>query len=615
MIKLRQWQQAALPLALASLDARRNGVVVATTGAGKSIFLAALLVEWRKIHGPDEGVIIVTTPSIQLVRQLGATLAEHLPPGSVGLYYTRAKQHGREIVVCCNASVPALLAVYAGSGRKIAVWIADECHKTASDNFQGEAEEEGGNVITSVVPAERRLGLTATPFRSEEDERLALFDEVVYRYAPADALRDGVIVPWRIVGWGEDREDQVDADVACRMLIEELGDRQTRGPGVVNAYTIDDAVAYAETLTGAGIVARPIHSQMPEPERAANIRALREGEIDCLVHVAMLVEGVDFPWLRWLCLRRVVGARVRFIQEVGRVLRSDPASDKHEAVLLDPHDLFGAFQLSYEAALGWEEPEDEVRKIVQREADECADRGERDPVVVMAARTTAVSRYLRQLTLALVAEGKTAAVASRPGGWRNDPISEKQAAAITKMGAIVRRCCAEHAAMLGKIVEAAPILTRGAASDLFELLRGLRGVASGKVWRPASPVPLPPDVALEPVVDARTYVAGAVSREGLAAVAIVRAGRVLYEGVRTRKPDDSWAGLTARAIRLAVDTHGCRQVAASMPAVVARVGGDYRDRADVVLYVCDKAANPAERRVWALLRRSTGAVQRHAVAS
>jgi hypothetical protein len=63
----------------------------------------------------------------------------------------------------------------------------------------------------------------------------------------------------------------------------------------------------------------------------------------------MLQEGVDLPWLRWLCLRRPAASRVRFAQEVGRVLRAAPG--KAEAVIFDPHDLFASHALSYEAVL------------------------------------------------------------------------------------------------------------------------------------------------------------------------------------------------------------------------------------------------------------------------
>lgn len=597
MLTLRRWQEEALPLALASLEARRNGVVVATTGAGKSIFLAALLMRWRTMHPPQPNeTVIVTTPSVKLVEQLAATLSEHLGRVTVGMFYTKAKQYKREIVVCCNASVRLLSRKLADEGRTVSVWVADEAHKTESDTMrgaEGEADEEGFVAIA----ADRRLGLTATPFRSDEAERLSLFDQVVYRYPPADALRDGVIVPWRPVGWGEDRPE-ARADDACRILIDELGDRETRGPGVVNAYTIADAEAYAATLTASGIVAEPIHSELSAADQAAAIRRLREGEIDCLVHVSMLVEGVDFPWLRWLCLRRVVGARVRFIQEIGRVLRASPG--KTEAVILDPHNLLGTFHLSYEEMLGWQEEDeaDPLEEEREREREDCEPKPGKPPPVLMTARVTALSRYVRQLHLALVAEGKVSPPNARPGKWRMDEATDRQRYAVAKRAGLVKRIDAEHGDFIRQIAKASDAITKGIASDLMELFNGLDALPAGTRWTPASPVLIPPTSALLPVEDPRVYVAGAMSKTGIAGIAIVRGRVTLYEGARPRRQGDSWASLTADAMRLAVARFGAMDIAADMPDVVAKAG---RTLHPARVYVCDKTTNPAQRRVWAAI--------------
>lgn len=595
---LRRWQEEALPLALAALEGRRNGVVAATTGAGKSIFLAALLLRWRAMHPHDPGsCIVVTTPSIKLVEQLADTLAEHLGTTTVGRYYTKAKQYKREVVVCCNASVPSLARVLADASIRISVWVADEAHKTESDTIRG-AEGEGNCEVTVTLQSDRRLGLTATPFRSEESERLSLFDEVVYRYPPADALRDGVIVPWRPVGWGDDR-GEMSVDDACRILIDELGDRETRGPGVVNAYTIADAEEYAAKLTGWGIAAQPIHSEMSRDDQAKALAALKAGELDCLVHVAMLVEGVDFPWLRWMCLRRVVGARVRFIQEVGRVLRSAPG--KTEAIVLDPNNLLGVFHLTYEEMLGWAEEEDAdpTEAVRQQEEEDCEEKPGKAPPVVMAARVTALSRYVRQLHLALVAEGKAPPPTARPGLWRSDPATEKQRYAVGRRASIAKRMDEDHAQFIRKIATASAVLTKGIASDLMELFNGLDALPSGTCWTPASPVPIPPTAALLPVDDPRVYVAGAMSKTGWSAIAIVRGRTVLFEAARVRERGDSWAILTERAMRLARDRFGAEDIAADMADVVARVGPKV---APARVWVCDKTTNPAQRRVWAAIK-------------
>jgi superfamily II DNA or RNA helicase len=619
---LRRWQQEAVLAAMDALQAGRAGMIVATTGAGKSVFLAALLRLWRADSRP--GVVVVTTPTRKLVEQLAATLEEWLGPGVVGRYYTTAKQHKRAVIVCCNPSVPKLADRLAADGIPVALWVADEAHRTEQSAFDARPGDGGGDVgdgdspavpldqIAGVWPDARRLGLTATPFRTDEDATLRLFDSEIYRYAPADALRDGVIVPWRIIGWGDDRAD-LDVDDACIEMIRELG--EARGPGVVNASTIADALAFAERLTLAGILAAPIHSRMSGAAQLAAIADLQAGRVACLVHIAMLVEGVDFPWLRWLCLRRVVGSRVRFIQEVGRALRAIPG--KTEAVLLDPNDLFGGFQLTYESALGWSDVAADAARAAQeeedREASECAEAP--DKPIPQAARTSAIDRYVRQLLLALRAEGFAGEDGRHAGkGWRAHPPSAAQIGAVAKMASAgngLGRVAHDHRAALVKIANNPGALTKGVCSDLIDLIQVARklppltGFRPGGGWSPASPVRIPCADALAQVVvppDPTVYVCGAM-RGGFSAVAIVRDGKPLFAMARAAKRGDTWGTLTESALGLAVARYAPERLATSDGPTFARHFAGYQG---IPVGTCDPAANPASGPAWKAIQRAAG---------
>jgi superfamily II DNA or RNA helicase len=165
----RAWQVKALERAQ---TATGSPVIRAVTGAGKSILIAELA------HLAT-GRVLVTTPTVQLVDQLAATLtARGL---TVGKFYTHAKDTDAPVIVCCNPSLGELARLISPP----ALWIADECHKTESDEIK--------SVLETWSP-ERRVGVTATPYRSDADERLSLFDSLAYNYGPAEAIRDGVVV-------------------------------------------------------------------------------------------------------------------------------------------------------------------------------------------------------------------------------------------------------------------------------------------------------------------------------------------------------------------------------------------------------------------------------------
>lgn len=582
---------------LDALEAGVAGIIVATMGSGKSIYQAEMLRRWRLTHPPAEGVIVVTAPTKKLVEQLHATFADVLEPWAVGKFYTGAKQDTREVIVCCNPSVPLLAERLRAAGRPVALWLADECHRTSTLELDPEEGADiSGEQMREALGAKRRIGFTATPFGASDSDRLTLFDKVIYRYAPADALRDGVIVPWRIVGLDE-RNAEMPVNEACVRLMRDLGDRKTRGPGVVNANTIDDANAYCDYLHANGFEARPVHSGISAREQQAAIAALRDGAIDCLVHVAMLVEGVDFPWLRWLCLRRAVKSRVRFIQEVGRALRAHPG--KTEAVLLDPNDLFGTFSLSYDEALGWEEDDAEVR-LAEEELEACT-RPDRQPADLYAARVGALGRYVRMLWLAMVAEGVVQAEKPLGGlGWRSDLPSPQHVNALARMLPLARRLPAEHAASIAAIVQKPAVATKGIVSDAMNLLIGLKSFRGR--WTPAAPVRVPPPAAFEVVPGAITdtvFVAG-VMRGDLVAVVLVQGSKELFGKVRPKVAGDTWGSLTRRGAEIAIDSFRATSVKVSDKGAVSEVDG--------VTYI-DMKANPAARRAWALIARASASHQ------
>ena len=361
----RNWQREALPKIVDMVKQRRNPVVSAIMGAGKSVLIAELC--WLACRKLRDGCrIVVTAPRQSLVRQLAGTIESRLGVGMVGMYYTYAKQTDRPVIVCCNASAVALADALAGV--RVSMLVGDEVHGTESETFK--------LALESLAPA-CAVGFTATPYRSNAKESLSLWDDVAYRYEAKDALRDGVIVPWTLAHWDGTGCDAKDVDEVCyRMISGFCSDEMATEdgfPGIVSATDIDDAERFASfigTRSNQRLKAVAVHSRMARHRRDQILRKLERNEIQVVVHVSLLAEGVDLPWLRWICLRRPVQAKVRFVQEVGRVLRSHPGKD--EALVLDPHDLFGQHGLVHaekigEALLPPDPDEEELASLIKEE--------------------------------------------------------------------------------------------------------------------------------------------------------------------------------------------------------------------------------------------------------
>ncbi len=472
MKTLRAWQSAASNAVCAALDAGESGVlVIAIMGAGKSILMA-------EICRRRAGRILITVPSRALVEQTSAAISGWLSE-PVGRWYSEAKRSERVTVVCDDS-----LAGHLATHPEPALWIVDEAHKSEAPTLLASA---------ALIPTVPRVGLTATAFRAERNESLRLWSRVVYRYSLADALRDGVLVPWSIRSW-DGTGDSSDVDAIVRRMLGEV-----EGPGVIGALSIDDAETYAAALTADGFPARAIHSRQRRTEHLAAIEALRAGTVRALVHVDMLSEGVDLPWLRWVALRAPIGSRVRFLQTIGRALRSSEGKDR--AVFLDPHDLFGTHALSHPEAIG---------VAIEADPRESGDgEGEGEAAIMPPARAVdAISAWTRQLLGALAAAGLTPPLAA--DWWRSAAATPRQIETLGRMGRTVGEIPVTERAAISAVLAHPDHLSRGAASDLITILgvisraaaplraeRARTGQWSRHRWTWPIPVPPPPPDAVD----------------------------------------------------------------------------------------------------------------------
>ena len=481
----RRWQAEALPIVQRAVVSERRAVIHACTGAGKSVLLAEICA-WAVAYG---GRVVVSVPSRDLVRQLRVTLTERLGAGVVGCFYTSAKEPFARVVVACNDSLGPLAAERARVGMAIDLWIADEVHQTEAETLK---------LAADTLSPRRAVGFTATPYRSDEAQSLTIWDEIAYSYTIGQALQDGVLVPWDVRHW-DGEGDAKDINGICTRLILAHAD----GPGIVSARSIVDAEEYADALTAAGVPAEAVHSKQPRAVRDELLERLRVGDLRALVHVALLAEGVDLPWLRWICLRRRVMARVRFVQEVGRVLRVAPS--KERAVVLDPYDLFSVHGITHPATLG----EAPTRPVPEPEPEDpfplldLPPPGQDIPPAVAVDAVGAWSRALLRLMQAMDLHKPAERFGAPDARWRRSKASEKQAAALSRMAVWARYMPEPHRESVKAVCAAPGALRAGVASDLMDVLSAIATASEAHrrqrrhwPWPSALDVPVLPDRVL-----------------------------------------------------------------------------------------------------------------------
>ena len=388
----RRWQVEALEALRASVARDGIALVRACTGAGKSVVIAEVVAGVLA----KGGTCVVSVPSDALVRQLSQTLAARVSEDRVGVFFSDKKQPERDCVVVCNPSLLKLAAIR----RSWTVWIVDEANKLESDT---------GRAALAAFQPRYRIGMTATPFRSDERGLRSWPETLAYEYLSPQAVADKVLVPFRVeVPVCHDQsplasrmvntEDQINN--ICAAWIE----KQTR-PGLANASDVADAERFAKYLVDRGIPAAAVHYNLSIRKQQERIEALRTGELRCLVHVNMLSEGVDYPWLEFLVMRRPIGVKaaelkrdcVRFVQEAGRVLRASPG--KTEAVFFDIHGAFSQWNLS--PAASFSDLEEIASEEDKEDPCEQADRTgvpNRRPVIIRSKLMAIIERMYAVVT-------------------------------------------------------------------------------------------------------------------------------------------------------------------------------------------------------------------------
>lgn len=459
-VTLRSWQREALRESATALEDGRKGLVRAIMGAGKSVVVAKLC----ELGLRNGWHVVVTVPTQELVRQLADTI-EWVTGQPVGQWYADHKELW-PVTVVCQASLASYEHAWRLKYKELNViinatelpqrlWIADECHRTECDT-----------VLSWSRPA-RRIGMSATPWRAEFTGTISSFDEVLYEYGAERAYEDGHIVKPTL---SHPEPGDVDDVVAAWVAKQE-------GGGVANARDIKDANAFA-----ARIGATAVHSESDfDAVDARNI--IRDG--GTVVYVDMLAEGFDCPEIRWMALRRPVGSRVRFAQEVGRGLRG--CEGKDTCRMLDVYDLWGAHSMDWQAALG----DYDSAVVPALKLDWIVEKSEWDPKSgeqMPPELLSPLRSWIRHERVQALFEGRIDGKQIGSTSWRSNPCSRKQLAYLDKLmrrldpklldGGMVRRIKTARAALVDCIgrdaAELQGAFRSGDASDLIDILRGLQ---------------------------------------------------------------------------------------------------------------------------------------------
>lgn len=312
---LRDYQQEAV----AALLERTQGVLEASTGAGKTV-MALSIIAARK----QPALILVH--NVELMRQWQERIRQFLgvEAGQVGAGKCDVKPVTVGIVNSVRSRLDELVQHFGHI-------VVDECHRCPSTMF---------TECVRGFDAKFLLGLSATPYRRDGLTSAIGFyiGPVLHRVDPA-RLRDiGAVLRPEIVA----RETRFDfggnASEDYQAMLTALALDQTRNEqiavdvqsevarGTGTALVVSDRVAHLEALSA--VLARRGENMVlltgatPKKQRAAIVERLARGDVRVLGSTVQLIgEGFDAPGLSSLFLTTPIKFTGRVLQVVGRVLR------------------------------------------------------------------------------------------------------------------------------------------------------------------------------------------------------------------------------------------------------------------------------------------------------
>ena len=356
---LRAWQRSALARYLAS--APRDFLAVATPGAGKTAFalrVAAELLADRVINA-----VTVVTPTEHLKHQWSAAAAQvgiAIDPDFRNSTGGTSSDYTGIAVTYAGVAAHPLLHRARTENRRMLV-ILDEVHHA------GDARSWGDAVKEAFDPATRRLTLTGTPFRSDDnpipfvdylpDAEGALRSRADHAYGYAEALADGVVRPVvflaysGVSSWRTSAGEEITARLGEPMTGEQTArawrtaldpggewipavlsaaDKRLAGHraggmpdagGLVIASDQTTARAYAGILTDV-TGTPPVVVLSDEQGASSRIARFSESDDRWMVAVRMVSEGVDVPRLAVGVYATSASTPLFFAQAVGRFVRS-----------------------------------------------------------------------------------------------------------------------------------------------------------------------------------------------------------------------------------------------------------------------------------------------------
>ena len=345
---LRPYQEAAVNDACKALDKHGNTIVVAPTGAGKTIMLSALVGERYK----DGKKILVMQHRDELVDQNKSKFERINPYITTSIVNGTVKNWDGNTIFSMVQTISRERNLR--DRPKFDMIVVDESHHAAADTYLKVI-----NAVKEDNPDAEIVGFTATPNRGDGKGLRSVFNNCSHQIEITTLIREGFLVPPKsyvidcgvgdqlnkVSRKGNDFDmEQVEAIMNHKVIndkvVTEWMDHADGRKTVVFCSTIKHAEDLLESFVEYDVDAKLVTGDTPKDERAETLHELAYGDLEVVVNVSVLTEGFDAPPVSCIVLTRPCSQKGTMVQMIGRGLRTIdpeefPGVVKTDCVVLD----------------------------------------------------------------------------------------------------------------------------------------------------------------------------------------------------------------------------------------------------------------------------------------
>jgi superfamily II DNA or RNA helicase len=333
VIELRPYQRGAIEQVDALRAPGERVLVVAPTGAGKTVIASQLIVD-ELARG---GTVLFIAHRTELIAQTyGTLLARGIPERDLGVvmgdgFITHPVTGER---VCCRRPLARVQIASIDTLRnrpkpRATLVIVDECHRALARSYRDVAE---------AYPEALHVGLTATPYRADGRGLGDAYRRLIVVATPRQLMDEGFLAEPRCFSHptkpdlkgvkttaGEYDQAALGEAMDKRELVGNIVEHWARlAEGrrtAVFATNVAHSRSIVDAFRAAGVAAEHLDGETPSVDRAAILRRVDAGETRVVSNVMVLTEGWDQPSVKCIVLAAPTKSRAKYIQQKGRGVR------------------------------------------------------------------------------------------------------------------------------------------------------------------------------------------------------------------------------------------------------------------------------------------------------